>query len=682
MNFHIITQSRIIVCLCVLFLLPCLTHCGSNSAISTSTSTTSTFSLTGQVTMPSSVSTSVSYLTKAIPSLITEAAAPAALCYIYNNTNPPADGSYIAEVMTGSDGTYSAAVDISDVNAGDTLCVVCDDVGISGCFELPTDLGTGTASLGTANFTTTLVVEQLRDRLGSINWGSLDLDGAEADFNVVCFLRLAAEQWENAATQGDSYIEANMGLLEEQMAEALVNYHNGEAGTYASPADMYQDMFDNDSTYNIVTGVLEDYYAGTPGTDAPASLIKTVETTAADGSFCGEILADETYLDTAMDVLMQAGSIEEFTQTYANASAVEFLVETFAQYEGDDGYVDFDNAGYGWHTDAFAGMMQGLGGSYSGASPQIIITLMGSLPAADNANFDWDNYGRGYIATFMDYREEGGAPSAEELEQIAGYIAYQTEAGIIFDPTTDAYANYAWRDEFENAYDNGTNDFNTCVDDPALCYQTYSNTYVTDTFTQSTATTCVVDGTCAATEDVYICPADCAPTNTVVTAVCGDNYCDITTGERYTCPADCITSTCGNAVCDTSETTASCPVDCPLINTPGTISKPDLSGLYYWGSSVLAPCRDKLGGGVSVSLMSRNTENSAYNVLNAGTALGYITINSVDNSSVDTIYWCAFTGIGSVNNGYYCEMRGSGTYNLYPTVVIGIDECLNTAIKY
>jgi cysteine-rich repeat protein len=108
------------------------------------------------------------------------------------------------------------------------------------------------------------------------------------------------------------------------------------------------------------------------------------------------------------------------------------------------------------------------------------------------------------------------------------------------------------------------------------------------------------DGTCDATETNATCPADCLPTpvcgdgnidagevcddnntidgdgcsaNCMSDETCGNNVTDAITGEVCDdgntvdgdgCSADCMSDeTCGNGTCDTNETNATCPTDCP-----------------------------------------------------------------------------------------------------------------------
>jgi hypothetical protein len=63
------------------------------------------------------------------------------------------------------------------------------------------------------------------------------------------------------------------------------------------------------------------------------------------------------------------------------------------------------------------------------------------------------------------------------------------------------------------------------------------------------------DGVCNGTETSVTCPADCP------TSVCGDGVCN-GTETSVTCPADCPTSVCGDGVCNGTETNISCPADC------------------------------------------------------------------------------------------------------------------------
>jgi hypothetical protein len=58
---------------------------------------------------------------------------------------------------------------------------------------------------------------------------------------------------------------------------------------------------------------------------------------------------------------------------------------------------------------------------------------------------------------------------------------------------------------------------------------------------------------CDTGETTASCPQDCD--------TCGNDKCD--SNETATsCPQDC--DTCGNSVCDTGETTETCPGDCPI----------------------------------------------------------------------------------------------------------------------
>lgn len=69
------------------------------------------------------------------------------------------------------------------------------------------------------------------------------------------------------------------------------------------------------------------------------------------------------------------------------------------------------------------------------------------------------------------------------------------------------------------------------------------------------------DGICSATE-VNSCPADCGTQNP--NPVCGNGTCE--SGEtNASCPADCPpASMCGNGVCDMAagENSSTCPADC------------------------------------------------------------------------------------------------------------------------
>ena len=72
----------------------------------------------------------------------------------------------------------------------------------------------------------------------------------------------------------------------------------------------------------------------------------------------------------------------------------------------------------------------------------------------------------------------------------------------------------------------------------------------------TTSDTCG-NGICESNETSVSCPSDC----TIVSG-CGNGVCDA--GETsQTCPSDCaVASTCGNGVCDEGETYATCSLDC------------------------------------------------------------------------------------------------------------------------
>jgi hypothetical protein len=60
------------------------------------------------------------------------------------------------------------------------------------------------------------------------------------------------------------------------------------------------------------------------------------------------------------------------------------------------------------------------------------------------------------------------------------------------------------------------------------------------------------DGVCQSPETAATCAADCS--------LCGNGVCN--SGEQATCPTDC--AVCGNGVCESSESNANCANDCPI----------------------------------------------------------------------------------------------------------------------
>ncbi len=69
------------------------------------------------------------------------------------------------------------------------------------------------------------------------------------------------------------------------------------------------------------------------------------------------------------------------------------------------------------------------------------------------------------------------------------------------------------------------------------------------------------DGLCGSSETNATCPADCAPG-----PVCGDGVCQL--GETTaTCAIDCPASTCGDGFCASNEDENSCPQDCGSTTT-------------------------------------------------------------------------------------------------------------------
>lgn len=65
------------------------------------------------------------------------------------------------------------------------------------------------------------------------------------------------------------------------------------------------------------------------------------------------------------------------------------------------------------------------------------------------------------------------------------------------------------------------------------------------------------DSQCNPSETYVSCPSDCS------ISTCGDIVCQATE-TSLSCPIDCSGGTCGNAVCETDENFVSCPADCTI----------------------------------------------------------------------------------------------------------------------
>ena len=192
-------------------------------------------------------------------------------------------------------------------------------------------------------------------------------------------------------------------------------------------------------------------------------------------------------------------------------------------------------------------------------------------------------------------------------------------------------------------------------------------------------TSACANGVCDASETCAGCPADCIATS----AVCGNGLCEVGNGEScLTCPADCsgrqsgktsgryccgfsgqnpigcdaarcgacttqpVNACCGDGVCATSETTASCLRDCP-------------------------PCTDADGDGVCASRGDCNDTNPSINPNAAELCTGGVDENC--NGLVDcndpacatspSCTTCLPTGTSCSQNGQCCSLSCGGKPN-------------------
>lgn len=671
----------------VLIFSSCMGATGGSGAAPTASIPLPSLTISTDIAVPSTSSSSMSLTTGNPRFSITETPiSDGVLATLYNLSRPLADDNNLVGVVQVANGKAVFEITSGLVEDGDLLLIKAGNMWQVVVFRNPDN--SDEITLEPTNLYTSLAYQNLKNFWNDNGIDTSDVTAIDILDQDMVELRLDEECFdifmETAVANeiSETGLRGQIAIVTALFWIAQVD----ESFDYAAiVSEFFQSGSWSDETANALIASLGSQL-GLSSTDSltavwqsAANAVQTIsdilgdqiakQNESGENNYCSLIKTDDSdeFVEQSTETMFSVEDVDSFYNTFGDETKFTSYITFLEKYQDpDNGDWFFEER---FEPEAVAIFMKNWfeDDSTVDFDPDELYDILGALPEpeADGENYDPDFYRTWASAMYETY--EDVVTNNTEFDPFVASTYWTMQifgAGLtIEDSDVSDFDYYSTYNDFYTDYNSasgyGSYEFNDCLMDPDVCKSLYDT------------------GGTPISDPNFGYDNTLAGGNYQFDYVCGDAICEDSTGENnINCPFDCFVAannTCGDSVCDTGES-VTCSIDCSAnssgsqtgTNTAGGNATGsgaitvDLNGTYFVSTLIDSGCQSDW---INLSPISISGNDTTYYILSPNyihlTLFSDTACHASDSINGATSSSCNIIGDGSLGTRIHVEMNAA-----------------------